>query len=308
MTNLFRTNERGYNEAVWKYFVKGGPRRRNWYARRRGEALGSALETRQMLAQSLSGRDNALAIDTDEGFRVFAPGTFAQVPAIVREALSIVEEKDRSVVEGDKSFLKEGFITADSLSLDSPLMQFAMRDDLLEAISAYLGVVPVLKNVDVWKSDNTPGRDRASQLYHCDWDDLTQVKIFIYAVDVDLESGPLTVLGAAASDRLKSHVGYAYNRKRYRVSDAVAQDFLGSQAEHSISGQAGTTVLADTSRCFHYGSRVLEGGRPRIVAHYQFVTPTSFLFPPEGYLGHSPYSGLADDNCGFLQRLVLGAE
>lgn len=310
MKTVLKPNKFGHNPLLWHYFVKGSDRRRAWYARRLGSFRGESLKHRQELAAQMHANPGADWVPRDKGFSVMDPARFTDIPEIVAAANEIVASKDKGQLPpGDKAFLQEGFLALDELTLDSPFLRFALREDLISAIASYLGVVPVLQNVDVWKSDNTPSKLRASQRYHCDWDDMTQIKIFVYCGDVDLASGPLTLINASASDKLRDKVGYSYKPKRYRVADAEADVVVPKKQQHTITGGRGTVVLADTSRCFHYGSRVQEGGKPRIVAHYQFVTPTSFLFPPAGYGERTPCRALA--RSGLLtevQRLVLGVD
>lgn len=307
MKNLFRTNKQGHNKALWNYFVKGTPRRRQWYAARLGAKQGAPLDARQRLAKELAASNDSHEIPHRDGFAVLPPGTFPEVDDIVGTAREIIAARESEITPGNKDFLQQGYLDAAHLSDDSPFLRFALRDDVIAAIARYLGVVPVLAKIDVWKSDNAPSQHHASQLYHCDWDDTTQLKIFIYASDVDTASGPLTLMEAEASDKLRASIGYTYGRKGYRVSDEVADRVVGREPQHEVTGAAGTAVLADTSRCFHYGSRVQQGGQPRLVGFFQFVTPTSFLFPPEGYKQTAPYRGLAREDHSELVRMVLGA-
>lgn len=308
MKNLFRTNKQGHNKALWDYFVKGTPRRRQWYAKRLGARQGASLTRREQLAAEFQQTDLAHSIARDKGFALFAPGTFDEIGEIVTAAGQIVAERESGMAPGNKDFLQQGYLDTACLPDDSPFLRFPLREDVIAAVSAYLGVVPVLAKMDVWKSDNSPSQHHASQLYHCDWDDTTQLKVFVYASDVDAASGPLTLMEAQASDTLRSSIGYTYGRKGYRVSDDTANKTVGTASQHEITGPAGTAVFADTSRCFHFGSRVQSGGKPRIVGFYQFVTPTSFLFPPAGYSGNAPYSQLVASSCDELQKLVLGAD
>ncbi|MES1936575.1 hypothetical protein [Salinisphaera hydrothermalis] len=307
MKNLFRTNKQGHNNALWNYFVESTPRRRQWYAERLGAKQGASLDARQRLAKELADSGDGYEIPLDNGFAVFSPGTFAEVDDIVGTVREIIAAREAEVAPGNKDFLQQGYLDAAHLTDESPFLRFALREDVIAAIAGYLGVVPVLAKIDAWKSDNSPSQHHASQLYHCDWDDTTQLKIFIYASDVDIASGPLTLMEAGASDKLRSSIGYTYGRKGYRVNDEVANRVVGREPQHEITGVAGTSVFADTSRCFHYGSRVQEGGQPRLVGFFQFVTPTSFLFPPGGYQQVAPYRGLARDDHSELVRMVLGA-
>ena len=166
--------------------------------------------------------------------------------------------------------------------------------------------VPVLTEVAVWYSRAHPGDYDNSQLYHCDWDDLSQIKVFVYATEVDEASGPLTILDAQTSEMVRNKLKYLYGGKRYRVSDEEMEQFTGGYHGERVMGPAGLVAIADTSRCFHYGSRVQEESKPRIAAMFQYVSPFSIVFSPDW--GESrPLKHLATSSMTPLQRLTLGA-
>ena len=43
-----------------------------------------------------------------------------------------------------------------------------------------------------------------------------------------------------------------------------------------MTGKSGDLVLCDTSSCFHYGSRLGNNPKPRLILAFQYVTPFSF--------------------------------
>jgi hypothetical protein len=189
------------------------------------------------------------------------------------------------------------------LAADSAVVRFALRDDVLSAISRYLGVVPCLSTISVFFSDTVEGTPKSSQLHHCDGDDVTQVKIFIYCTDVDAASGPLTVLGAEHSGRVRRATRYHY---RQRLTDDQVAAVLGHGRERPILGSSGTAAFVDTSRCFHFGSRVAPGAPPRLVTMIQYQTPYSFMAPGDRD-GRGPFSHFDGPGRGALQHLVLNA-
>jgi hypothetical protein len=112
--------------------------------------------------------------------------------------------------------------------------------DVLSAVSRYLGTVPLLTTISVFHSDTVAGDPTSSQLYHCDGDDVTQVKIFVYCTDVDVPSGPLTLLDAATTREVQRRTGYWY---RHRLSDDQVRAAAGTPREHVILGPTGTSRL-----------------------------------------------------------------
>lgn len=106
-----------------------------------------------------------------------------------------------------------GLVKESELRLDSPFLRFAHHRDVLGCASGYLGAVPLLASVDVWAS--LPSAEIAnSQLFHCDWADLSQVKIFCvmsfvlpsaFSVPADRRQWPfrhLATPGASELERL----------------------------------------------------------------------------------------------------------
>lgn len=243
-------------------------------------------------------------IPSDAGFLVVPEGRFEETPAIVADARGALARFDAAAPppgKNRKRFL-QNVLDASTLTLDSAVIRFALRQDVLAAVSEYLGVVPFLGTIAVYHSDTVEGVPRSSQLFHCDGDDVTQVKIFIYCSHVDAESGPLTVLDAATTRAVQRRTGYQF---RDRLSDDQVRQAVSTAKEHVFLGCPGTTVLLDTSRCFHFGSRVAPDAPPRLVTMVQYQTPYSFMLPGDSQAG-LPFRRLLNPSLTPLQRLVLG--
>jgi hypothetical protein len=205
-----------------------------------------------------------------------------------------------------KDHLTTNLLRTESLSLASSFMRLALDERILGAVSVYLRVVPVLNTVDVWHSRPVVGEPRSSQLFHLDNADVTQVKLFIHCTDVVGISGPLSVLDAANSRRLAKKSGYRIGDGR--VSDERVAEILGDALEPvALTGPPGTAHFVDTSRCFHFGSRVESNSPPRTVAVLQYLTPYAFTFVRD-HREEAPYRHLATEELPELQRLVLGIE
>jgi hypothetical protein len=168
-------------------------------------------------------------------------------------------------------------------------------------IAAYLGVVPILTDVDVWYSAHHPKAPKSSQLWHLDHADTTQIKVWVHVDDIDQRSGPLTGLDATTSQAVAQATDYNFSDSYRLADDAVPTDDLVA-----FTGPAGTVDFIDTSRCFHFGSRVAAGGRPRRVAMLQYLTPYAFKF--SDHRRQASFRHLASDPSTPLDRLVLGAD
>jgi hypothetical protein len=251
------------------------------------------------------GESSGLAIEQDQGFLTVPPGTLdPEVDAIVRHAGALIDSigHDALLASGAKGgFIARGFLPEEALALGSPYLDFALSERVVGPVAAYLGVVPVLTDVDVWYSAHHPKAPKSSQLWHLDHADTAQIKVWVHVDGIDEPSGPLTVLDAAASGELAEANDYDFGDS-YRLAD----DAVPLEQCVALVGPAGTVDFVDTSRCFHFGSRVAADGRPRRIAVFQYLTPYSFKFVD--HRRQARFRELAPAASTPLERLVLGAD
>lgn len=281
--------------------MRGAGVRRMYIAARQAERFLRDAPRRAMMRAIPA---SALVIPQDRGFLVLPPQHFEETAAIVRESRAALAQFDLAAVarkKDGKRFLVN-VLDPSTLTLGSAIIRLALREDVLAAVCRYLGVVPFLSAIAVFHSDTTDRELISSQLYHCDGDDATQMKIFVHCTDVDEGSGPLTVLDAASSARVRRQLGYQF---RHRLTDEQVRRVVGGSPEHAIVGPVGTTTFVDTSRCFHYGSRVARDAAPRLVTMIQYQTPYSFTLPTSAQAS-LPFRRLLGPALTSLQRLVLG--
>lgn len=250
-----------------------------------------------------------------QGFCTVEPDALGQIPEVIERSGTCSRTMDVSAAKetSTKQHLLYPPLPAEEHNLASPFFKLALDETLIGAISRYLGCVPVLFRVSFMYSRYVPGaRFESSQLYHCDWDAVSQVKVFLHISDVDERSGPLVLVDAEESARLRYKLRYVYRSvgsrgTEYggpRLSDEEVEADTDKRFIHSITGGPGTLVLADTSRCLHYGSRLREGQPPRIILILWYLKPSAFRFPLWSRKGF-PYRNMAGDATE-LQGLVLG--
>jgi len=284
---------------VAKAFRVRGVRARRFYAgaRRVSGYFRDAGRRRAMLSLP----PTPIRIPDDRGYVIVPFGIFEETGAVVADARARIGRDLPNAApraKNRKRFL-QNVIECSLLDLTSPLMRLALRDDLLATVSNYLGVPPLLSAISVFVSEPTDDGQRSSQLFHCDGDDVRQVKVFVLCSDVDETSGPLTLLDSEASSQVMAATKYRF---RQRLSDAQVHAVVEAGREVSVLGPAGTTVCIDTSRCFHYGSRVAPGAPPRLVTMIQYQTPYSFMLPERSL----QFRHLVNEELSSLQRLALG--
>lgn len=291
-------------KAVPRFFMSGSDSRRDTFAKARHLLNFKSYVLRQRLASEQQ-KSKTFEIPCDKGFAIVPPGTFEEVDELVKFAQQALASAP-AAVDTKKAQLRRNFIDPKLLQPGSPHLQFALRPDILAAISQYLGVAPVLVDIDVWHSVHHGGEFSNSQLWHCDPEDTSQVKIFVYCNEVTPEGGPLTVMDAANSQRVRENLNYVYRGERQRVSDDEVRKLIDPALEIPIVGPAGTCAFVDTSRCLHFGSRVQEESSSRILTLFQYTTPFAFAYPLD-FRAVAPYKHLAQPGMPELQRLVLGA-
>ncbi|HKE87875.1 MAG TPA: hypothetical protein VKB50_29170 [Vicinamibacterales bacterium] len=244
-----------------------------------------------------------VAVRDDDGYRLFHAGAFPEADAAAQRCVSLAGKsedvlRERRKAHADKQFLVN-LLDLSTLTADHPLLLLALRPDLLDAVIAYIGTVPILRSLQVFYSGAVDREPISSQLYHCDADDVRQLKIFLLCSEVGNDNGPLTILDAASSDRVRRATHYTYID---RLDDEQVAAIGGVKPPVELVGPPGTMCLVDTSRCFHYGSRVRAGAGPRLVAMAQYLSPFAFVAPhgTRGALAH-----LANGAHTSLQRAVL---
>lgn len=287
-----------------RLFVRRSDGKRLLYAKMRRWLKRKDVSARTELVHKLD--ETGFEIDANTGYKVFHPGRFLETKEVIQETNNLIQYVDVEQIKKRKPQLLDNILDTDRLTIDSPFVRFALQQDIITSVSRYLGIVPILYNIDVWYSRQSPATS-TSQLYHCDWDDISTIKVFLYADEVGASSGPLTVVGAKQSRYVRDKLNYEYSGKRLRVSDEEIYSLISRNDEKAILGPAGTVAFVDTCQCFHYGSRVMDDTAPRVLAFFQFVTPTAFNLPLS-FQASAPLKHLATPNSTLLQRLVLGAE
>lgn len=167
-----------------------------------------------------------------------------------------------------------------------------------------LEMVPILEFANVMYSSHTGPELLKSQLYHCDSNEVERIKIFVLCEAVTSDTGPLTFIPAHQSQLVRDRTGYKYNG---RLTDQQVSESLGGlDAEVALVGPPGTTAFIDTSRCLHYGSRLVNENAHRLVVMLQYVTPLGFLYPDD-HREAARFRHLASPNTDEMTALVLGA-
>jgi hypothetical protein len=151
---------------------------------------------------------------------------------------------------------------------------------VLAPIVRYLGMMPILFNMFVTRAATTELQVTSAHLFHLDPEDVISFKVFVHLTDVDDDCGPFHALPADLSRPILAERDY---RGVDRLTDEEIDRLVGWDKVVKVTGPAGTVAFADTTRCLHFGGRPRAAGKPlRDMLVYQYLLPTSLLFPIDG--------------------------
>lgn len=292
-----------YKRAIPRYLYKAGTSALLFRHRRKTNELTSLLPPVH----------SALRIPRERGFTVLMAPLAEEAlltQRVVAASQTLIQQRACSLAKG-KTYLKHVASGAEMLNVQA-MREFALHPSLIGAVADYLGELPILASIKLLHSSAVETGFDGSQLYHCDHDDLEQVKVFLHVSDVDQDSGPLTVLPANISQEIRRSLGYEFGGKSGHVPDDVIRNEVVRTNEVQVIGPPGTLALVDTTRVFHFGSRVAT--RDRYIFYLQFLSRSNFLFNPlipllpariASKLSQPPYVHSLGTDLSRTQRCVL---
>jgi hypothetical protein len=127
----------------------------------RREAARERDDQRFQLAGELAKRSR-ITIPDEKGYLILPPGSISEAQAVIDAGNQLVDSigHDRLLTEFNprSDTMSRGFLPEDAFELESPYMRFALSEDIISAASAYLGVVPILLNIDIWYAYAPPSK------------------------------------------------------------------------------------------------------------------------------------------------------
>ena len=259
-------------------------------------------QLRKRLARKIISTSNPqLHIPQEDGFCLFGPEDIPGISQAVNYCHGLYEKSQRDYPLEDlqkhptKRFLLS-ILEGIEFCRHPKLIQFMVSRPILDAATTYLGSVPRLASARLcWSPQNETAQ--SSQLFHFDFEDLTQLKVFINIFETKEDQGPLTFLPAQVSDQVQRTLGTILGR----VSDERIYDASGKGRELKLMGPSGSGAFLDTSRCLHYGSRFNK--KDRLVLIIQFLKFHSSYRPTAPFHVSQNLPNFIPDP---VQKLALG--
>jgi hypothetical protein len=234
-----------------------GVKRSAWKAKNLRRSIGFKPQTELVDQELLTElRENGIAIrEFDQVFSDRATLEELQEKATHPETVASSEAKD---------FLQK--LMPLSLDLGSPYIRLALEPRVVALANAYLGMHSYLRALDVWRNLPTDAPPKLSQLWHRDYDDLINLKLFVYLSDVGPSSGPFVFAPGTQPG------GPRKIEEWHRLSDEDMEKVIPSSDWLVCTGKPGTVVLADTCG-YHKGGKPTEGDRLLWTAQFTSVAP-----------------------------------
>jgi len=220
--------------------------------------------------------------------------------AVVEEALDLSRRITSSLSQ--KPYLTDTAVR--DLDESSSILQLALTPVLIASVTEYLEVLPRLTSISILESTPQSGRPSGSQLFHCDYEDVRQVKVFLHCTNVTAANGPLYAVPAERSGLVKRKLGYRYGGHGFRVADDAMKSQLNDKDIVEFVGPPGALTFIDTCSCFHYGSRMAQDANTRIVVQFQYMSPSAFDLVIAGHLRRPPVA--KEKPLSRLDQMVLG--
>jgi FkbM family methyltransferase len=210
------------------------------------------------------------------------------------KALHEEELRDRQMNRGKPFWVRltDDDVACRKLTTSHILVRYALQENVLRMVAAYLGEVPRLNSVLITLSQHTDSDPQISQNWHCDRDDTKVVKLFTYLSDVpNDEYGPFTLVDRSVSDKVR----YGFVMRHMTDTEFFSQ--VPRDAPMQITGPKLTSFLVDTTRCFHLGSRVASGRTRLMFTALYTAIPSMFPNPIK--------TPTIDCKLSTLQRIVV---
>ena len=199
-------------------------------AQRISRAVNIGLSPFAYLPRSNTARSIALngssPIRIDAG-QAYCMPDLHQLPTLgpaIRQAMAVYEQARQSgrldSGEADAGTGKKPFLAfaaqGSEIARYLDIMRLALERPIVDAVATYLGSVPLLNSLSIMVS--LPNASEiASQLYHLDFADERQVKLFVNVDEVSSDHGPFTFVAADKSAEIIRKLGY--DRGRLRIDE-----------------------------------------------------------------------------------------
>jgi hypothetical protein len=164
------------------------------------------------------------------------------------------------------------------------LFNILLNKKIFKNLVNYFREIPVLLSASLWYSPNKTFEKNRSQEFHQDSDDTKQIKLLFPLEIISENDGPLTIIDSKKSKKIFTKLKSKNFRKKFgflvqnqKFSDEIIDSFNPEKIK--MTGNLGDCFFADTSNCYHFGSRPSVGSNPRLMLAFHIVSGQSRKLP-----------------------------
>jgi hypothetical protein len=172
--------------------------------------------------------------------------------AALEELQTLAERRETMRDAASKDFLER--LMPETVSLRGPFVRLALEPRAIALANAYIGLRSYLRGLELWRNIPTDEPAKLSQLWHRDWDDLVNLKYFVYLSNVTERHGPFTFAPGS----------HPRGRRQLDVKDRLTDEQMAAHVPRAdwvtCTGGPGTVVIADTCG-YHKGGKPETGDR-----------------------------------------------
>ncbi len=222
-----------------------------------------------------------------DGFALDTAGSLPHLEPLIAQMNEVIEERGlRVFVDKRKPYLQ-------NILPDDAIERYASLDRLRDVVErtgsrgACVRLYPGLLEVDAAtgsgsrsRAPSTTRRRRApwrdSQDWHRDYHSLPTFYVITLIREVTDECGPLHWSRHLSPNGSRGAFRYRSRRCSYRLTDEQFYSVVDPAEVHTLVGPPGTTLVIDSSACFHMGSR--NPVVPRYQTQYAYSSPVKSDF------------------------------
>ena len=254
---------------------------RRYNRRRYGSCLTRRIDAvHEHLAMLAAARGPGDALETRDGWVRDDSAGLPHLERVMADMEEVIGERGGQRWEDVRKIFLQNILAPGDHVRYSSLLDFVTTPEVLEPVTRLCGFVPHLsealpRGVRLMESstdhDPTPEVWRRSQFWHIDYHATPTIYVIVAVRDIGPDDGPLHFLGAEASRRVAEALGYGGRGAPYRVVDESFDELIDPEEVERFVAPAGTVLIIDSSRCFHFGSRNPRNRRYHL--QYAYVSP-----------------------------------
>ncbi len=166
-------------------------------------------------------------------------------------------------------------------NLKKDIITFATSDFLIKTVCNYLGIFPILSQIEVNLNIPSGKYPRSAQLWHRDDIGYKSFNLFLALNKIDENNGPFITLKKKdplnVFYRIKKEINSGLTGERGKIQDKDFNYMISNDENKNdtikLEGDIGTGLVIDTARNYHKGGHCKSNYR--LMLRFLFLTPDS---------------------------------